>query len=171
MVLGRVSFLLRWSRPFPPLARMTTVIDDSRGTWSSTGSNSSTSSTSSKRQLGEQRRNLCSGNGNSNGNEFIATLGVFFTLPEQGVTSPEILSRFDRFRVDRSIRWSCRRAHSSFSGTRPIPVSQSTAVSIYGRAQSRHANRPPAHVQSGYRTGAVMLRKWHFVVQWMRDER
>lgn len=27
--------------------------------------------------------------------EYIATLGVFFTLPEQGVTSPEILTRFD----------------------------------------------------------------------------
>lgn len=27
--------------------------------------------------------------------EYIATLGVFFTLPEQGITSPEILTRFD----------------------------------------------------------------------------
>lgn len=35
--------------------------------------------------------------------EYIATLGVFFTFPEQGVTSPEILTRFDIL-VSRAIR-------------------------------------------------------------------
>ena len=32
--------------------------------------------------------------------EFMATLGVYFTLPEQGVTSPEILTRLARVMGD-----------------------------------------------------------------------
>lgn len=39
--------------------------------------------------------------------EYIATLGVFFTLPEQGVTSPEILTRFDSCQVTRPRLWHC----------------------------------------------------------------
>lgn len=47
-----------------------------------------------------RRRAFCSHNNSSSNNgedlrEFIATLGVYFTLPEQGVTSPEILTRCD----------------------------------------------------------------------------
>lgn len=39
--------------------------------------------------------------------EYIATLGVFFTLPEQGVTSPEILTRCDSYSRSRSSDLGC----------------------------------------------------------------
>lgn len=104
MVLARVSLLLRWSCPRPLGARVA-VIDGSRGNCS-TAISSSRSSTSKKRQFVEGRA-LCSSSSPSSSDacadvdvdeslrEYMATLGVFFTLPEQGVTTPEILTRCD----------------------------------------------------------------------------
>lgn len=108
MGLMRVSLLLRWSRPRPLGARVA-VIDRSRVYWNTIVGRSTGTSTSRERQfvLGQGRRPLCSSSapfssdacedvrvdGLPSLREYMATLGVFFTLPEQGVTSPEILTR------------------------------------------------------------------------------
>ena len=100
MVAARVSLVLRRCRTRPLEARR--VLTDG---------NRSSSGRSWRGQVVGGTRLLCSSTSTSPDaavagagvdaddipslREYIATLGVFFTLPEQGVTSPEILTRFD----------------------------------------------------------------------------
>lgn len=106
MVLAHVSLLLQWSRP---RILGVAVINGSRGNWTTTVGRSNTSR---KRQFVEGHSLYCSSSASSSDacedvrvdglpslREYMATLGVFFTLPEQGVTSPEILTRCE-FRID-----------------------------------------------------------------------
>ncbi|CAM9446519.1 unnamed protein product [Ectocarpus fasciculatus] len=100
MMSARAPLLLQWYRPRQFGAQMTAVISGGQ-----TGCSSSSSSRRRKRGfIGA----LCSSSstaspGKAGGDvevdagpslrEYMATLGVFFTLPDQGVTTPEILTR------------------------------------------------------------------------------
>lgn len=96
MLLSRV--LLRQSRSLGATAKKiggSSIVGISGG-----GSGSGSGRNSSRSSGGNacQHRPLFSSSGDGDDadqplREFMATLGVYFTLPEQGVTSPEILTR------------------------------------------------------------------------------
>lgn len=85
---ARISLVLRRCRPRPLEARSSNW-RSRRGNFVGTRFLCSSASPSSDAGAGVDADDLPSLR------EYIATLGVFFTLPEQGVTSPEILTRFD----------------------------------------------------------------------------
>lgn len=89
MLLARV---LRWSSC--PLGTRVAVLGDGRATITTT-SNKKRRRTTSGFVVGRRAvsSSSCSSDAADDLREFMATLGVYFTLPEQGVTSPEILTR------------------------------------------------------------------------------
>lgn len=103
MLLSRV--LLRESRSLGATAKKiggSSIVGISGG-----GSGSGSGRNSSRSSGGNacQHRPLFSSSGDGDDadqplREFMATLGVYFTLPEQGVTSPEILTRLARVMSD-----------------------------------------------------------------------
>lgn len=113
MLLSRV--LLRESRSLGATAKKigcSTIVSGSGG-----GSGSGNGRNSSRSNSGDacQHRPLFSSTGDGDDDdqplrEFMATLGVYFTLPEQGVNNPEILTRLVRVAGDTwCMIWSCFR--------------------------------------------------------------
>lgn len=96
VMLPRALLFVRWSRPSPLAVQVavknrrrsygviTTQIREER--WYSASSSPPSSGSVDGADAPDQLPCL---------REYIATLGVFFTLPEQGITSPEILTRCD----------------------------------------------------------------------------
>lgn len=105
IMLARAPLLLRWYRPCQFGAQMTAVISGRQHGCSNTrrrkreyayiGAINGLFSSSSAASPGKVEGDVDVDAGPSL-REYMATLGVFFTLPDQGVTTPEILTRLVR---------------------------------------------------------------------------